>query len=405
MAPLKSFLAVASLASLVAAVPSPRADITGGTTVQQVRKAGYVRNGPLSLYKIYLKYGMTPPESLEKYVKSLGLTKRSEGSVTASPTDTVDSEYTIPVSIGTPAQVLQLDLDTGSADLWVFSSETESDEVSGQTLYDPSQSSTSSYMSGSSWQISYGDGSSADGDIYTDKVKIAGITVSKQAVELAQDVSSEFTTGPSDGLVGLAFDSINTAMPSTVETFFDNAKSKLDSPLFTADLKHDAAGSYGFGFIDSSLYTGDITYEDVDNSDGFWSWTSSGYAIGSGKFVKTKITGIADTGSTLLALPSSVVKAYYKKVSGSSYSDTYTGYVFPCGTTTPSFTFGVGSLHIEIPGDYMSYAAANDDGTTCYGSLQKSDGTNVFGDIALKSAFVVFNGASSPTIGWANKDL
>ncbi|CAK7566853.1 MAG: hypothetical protein SEPTF4163_004807 [Sporothrix epigloea] len=407
MAPLKSFLAVASLVSLVAAVPSPNVDISGGTTVQQVRKPGYVRNGPLALYKIYLKYNLTPPEDLVNYVKNFGgFSKRSEGSVTASPINSVDSEYTIPVSIGTPAQVLQMDVDTGSSDLWVFSSETESDEVDGQTLYDPSQSSTSKKLSGYTYSVQYGDGSSSSGEIYTDKVKIAGITVTKQAVEVAQQVSSSFTSdSSSDGLVGLAFDSLNTASPSSVQTFFGNAQSKLDSPLFTADLKHDAAGSYGFGFIDSSLYTGSITYEDIDSSDGFWSWTSSGYAIGSGSFVSTKITGIADTGTTLITMPSSIVKAYYKKVSGSKYSSSSAGYIFPCGNTTPSFTFGVGSSRIVIPGEYMSFTTADDDGTYCYGSLQKSGGTNIFGDIALKSAFVVFNGASSPTIGWATKDL
>ncbi|CAK7269590.1 hypothetical protein SEPCBS119000_003648 [Sporothrix epigloea] len=408
MAPLTSLLAVTSLVGLAAAIPAPKLGMTKGTQVHQVRNPNYVFNGPLSLYKTHLKYGSNPPEKLKKAVERMrALKKRDEGSATATSQNS-DQEYTIPVSIGTPGQVLQLDLDTGSSDLWVFSTETESDQVNGQTLYDPSQSSSSSYMSGYTWSIQYGDQSTSNGDIYTDTVTIGGVTVSSQAVELAQSVSSEFTSDSnSDGLLGMAFDSINTAKPSAVETFFDNAQSSLDSFLFTADLKHDTAGSYGFGYIDSSLYTGDITYVDVDNSQGFWGWTSGGYAIGSDDFTSTDITGIADTGTTLLCLDDSIVDAYYNEIDGANNSDTYGGYVFPCSSSVPSFTFAVGSSNIVIPSDYMNTGAVPDDDSTCFGGLQSNSGlgTSIFGDVALKAAFVVFQGGDSPTLGWATKNL
>lgn len=64
----------------------------------------------------------------------LDLPKRATGSATATPIDALDDAYITPVSIGTPAQVLNLDFDTGSSDLWVFSSETPSSEVSNAEL-------------------------------------------------------------------------------------------------------------------------------------------------------------------------------------------------------------------------------------------------------------------------------
>ncbi|CAK7222144.1 hypothetical protein SCUCBS95973_004741 [Sporothrix curviconia] len=409
MAPLTSLLAAASLAGLVAAVPAPKIGTTAGTTLHQVRNPHYTFNGAVSVYKTYLKFGVPVPQHLQDAVDRTGLvSKRSEGVAVASPIDSLDDAYTIPVSIGTPPQVLQLDLDTGSSDLWVFSSETPSSEVNGQTVYNPSKSSTSKLQSGYTWSISYGDGSSSSGNIYADTVSVGGVTVTGQAVELAEKVSSTFTSDSStDGLIGLGFDSLNTASPKAVQTFFGNAESQLDSPLFTADLKHNAPGTYDFGFINSSLYTGDITYVPVNTNPGYWTWTSSGYAVGSSSFVSSSLSGIADTGTTLLYLPLTIVKAYYKQVSGSSNSNTYGGYVFPCSATLPTFTFGVGSARITIPGSYINYGPVSTGSSTCFGGLQDSSdiGINIFGDVALKSAFVVFDGSSSPTLGWASKTL
>jgi len=96
-----------------------------------------------------------------------------------------------------------------SAFRWVFSDELSSSESSGHSVYKPSSNATK--MSGYSWSISYGDGSSASGDVYKDTVTVGGVTANSQAVEAASRVSSEFTQDKnSDGLLGLAFSSINT---------------------------------------------------------------------------------------------------------------------------------------------------------------------------------------------------
>lgn len=182
-------LVSAALVGAVAATAIPAANTLkkGRSTLHQVKREGYTANGPLSMYKTYLKYNTPIPDWLAAAVaNSTGidykLLKRDEGSATASPIDTFDDAYVTPVSIGTPAQVLNLDFDTGSSDLWVFSSLTAKADVDEQNVYTPADSSTAKLQSGETWDISYGDGSSSSGVVYTDVVAIGAVTVTAQAV-------------------------------------------------------------------------------------------------------------------------------------------------------------------------------------------------------------------------------
>lgn len=161
----------------------------------------------------------------------------------------------------------------------------------------------------------------------------------------------------------------------------------------------------------------------VDTSNGFWEFTSTGYAVGSGSFKSSSIDGIADTGTTLLLLDDSIVSAYYAKVSGAAYDNSQGGYTFPCSATLPSFTVGIGSYKAVIPGSYMNYSPATgsckytnysalldmlltDHNTACYGGLQSNEGIgfSIYGDIFLKSQFVVFD-SDNTQLGVAAKTL
>jgi hypothetical protein len=244
MSPSVSSVLVAGLALLAAASATPvrigTPDISSNFSVTQIRNPRYMRHGPIALAKAYHKYGAALPTDLATAVAKLKTAKRATGSVAANPAE-YDTEYLSPVQIGTPAQTLNLDFDTGSADLWVFSSETPRSQINGQTVYSPAKSSTAKKLSGYSWSIQYGDGSSSSGDVYSDVVTVGGLSVSGQAVECAQTVSSSFTSDSDlDGLLGLSFSTLNTVSPTSQKTFFDTAKSSLTSPVFTADLKYHA---------------------------------------------------------------------------------------------------------------------------------------------------------------------
>ncbi|KAJ5918054.1 Penicillopepsin-1 [Penicillium verhagenii] len=373
---------LAGLASIASAAPT-----AGKYSVKQVaRPATKTSNFAAQYARALSKFGATVPTQVQAAAVASG--------VATNTPSTDDEEYLTPVNVG--GTTLQLDFDTGSSDLWVFSTELSAADQSGHAVYKPGSSAT--LLSGYTWDISYGDGSSASGNVYDDKVIVGGITVTKQAVEAAKKISSEFVEDTSDGLLGLGFDSINTVSPKAQKTWFSNAQSQLAEPLFGVALKHGKPGVFDFGFTDSSKYTGSLTYTDVDSSEGYWGFSVDGWTAGSAS--GDGFSGIADTGTTLLLLDDATVSSYYAQVSGASYSDSEGGYVFSCSTTLPDFSVTIGSYTATVSGSLINYASVG--GSSCIGGIQSNSGIgfSIFGDIFLKSQYVVFD-ASGPQLGFA----
>ncbi|KAI1810470.1 acid protease [Poronia punctata] len=318
-----------------------------------------------------------------------------------------DVEYLSPVSIG--GQQVNLDFDTGSSDLWVFNTRLQRANTQGHQLYDPDSSPTFQPMRNAHFQIQYGDGSGALGVVGTDVVNIGGAQVDAQAVELATDVSESFVRDTAtDGLLGLAFSSINTVQPRPQKTFFENVMPALAEPLFTADLRPGAAGAYEFGRIDASKFKGEMTFVKIDSTRGFWEFPSETFSIGNNNnnsASQTSVPGnkaIADTGTTLLLADPAVVTAYYSQVPGAQdATQQQGGFTIPCDANLPDLQLAVGdSAMATIKGSDLVFAPV--DGQTCFGALQagQSGGLQVYGDIFFKSNFVVFHGGDE-TLGFA----
>ncbi|KAI1081510.1 aspartic peptidase domain-containing protein [Whalleya microplaca] len=410
----------AAIAGVATAVPTtkPRTKIGTIMNVPQVRNSKFRPHGPAQMARTYIKYGAPLPEGLAKIMAALNIDldlgldilKRQNGSGSAVTTpEDKDIQYLTPVSIGTPPQTLNLDFDSGSSDLWVFSTKMPPSSVQGQAQYDPDKSSTSKALGNASWSIHYGDGSESRGVVYTDKVNVGGVSFEAQAVEAATKVSREFTVDANnDGLLGLAFSKLNTIEPTPQKTFFDNIADSLDQPVWAADLKYHEAGSYDFGTIDKSKYTGDITYTDVDSAKGYWSFSVSGFAVGNTTTLtqSSSFKAIADTGTTLAFLPEDVAKAYYRQVPSAKVDNEAGGYVFPCDTKLPDFTYSIEGTKFTVPGEFINYAETDESGTSCFGGIQPDTdlGLSIWGDIALKSAYVVFE-PTKPRLGFAAKNL
>ncbi|KIM76739.1 hypothetical protein PILCRDRAFT_640972 [Piloderma croceum F 1598] len=323
----------------------------------------------------------------------------ADGEESEVPADSVqnDLEYVVSVTIGTPGVTLNLDFDTGSSDLWVWSSELRSAQ-SGHNIYNPENSSTAKTVKGATWNISYGDGSSASGNVFTDVVAIGAISIPNQAVELAEKLSSSFQQdNGSDGLLGLAWPSLNTVTPTQQATPVDNMINlNIISPaLFTANLdRGDDNGFYTFGVIDAAkagVSESDIFYTAVDNSQGFWMFPSTQAVVNGNPISLSGNTAIADTGTTLALMSDSVVSAIYDAIPGSKMDSTQGGFVYPEDATVPDVEIAVGDNTFKINATDFSLGSAG--AGMLFGGIQSrgSNGFDILGDVFLKSVYVVFD--------------
>jgi hypothetical protein len=150
------------LAFAIAAQAAPATNLVGSSTFSApaVHNVNKVRNGTAAMLKAYAKHGLTPTKEMPAAFLN-ELSKRQDGSATAFPAD--GAEYLVTTVVG--GQSLDLDFDTGSADLWVFSSQLAASSKTGHHIYTSSSSSTYKALSGYTWSIQYADGSGASGNV------------------------------------------------------------------------------------------------------------------------------------------------------------------------------------------------------------------------------------------------
>ncbi|KZT62028.1 acid protease [Calocera cornea HHB12733] len=324
-----------------------------------------------------------------------------------------DSEYVVPVTIGNPGVKLNLDFDTGSSDLWVWSSHTHK-KAKNRTIYHPGASRTAKKAKDLSWKISYADGSEAHGIVYYDDIEVEGVKIKGQAVETATDLSGSFLNDTSsDGLLGLAFPKLNTVKPRQQRTPFEQMISQklLDRPLFTVKLdKGDSAGFFTFGHVDGNVLRPgcDIWETYVIPDNGWWEFESRGIMIGKKEYPRPPgNTAIADTGTTLILLDDGAVHQIYSQIRGATLDHSEGGYVLPSDSHPPDIYFAAGDRYFGIPGTDLMFAPCGRKGYS-FGAVQSRGGNkqDILGDVFLKRVYAVFDARDGkPRIGFGQRDF
>ena len=213
-------------------------------------------------------------------------------------TNSLDRIYTGEIIIGTPKtslykdnetldQIFNVVFDTGSADLWIFSSyhtcttadscvdDWNTNKCGNDDIccffndimndYDHTLSTTyKSFSKEQEWSITYGKGS-ASGYLSQDSVTIGGLTATDQIFAEATEWSDLLIScvEPMSGILGFAMkaaseDGSNTLIESL------HSQNQIKSKLFSVSLKGDDSESVLIiGEPDNKYYKNDIIYGDV----------------------------------------------------------------------------------------------------------------------------------------------
>ncbi|KAG0152157.1 hypothetical protein CROQUDRAFT_85888 [Cronartium quercuum f. sp. fusiforme G11] len=276
-----------------------------------------------------------PGTNLLATLKSLGgkdiLTDPSWG-ITTVKTESFNGDlaWSTNISIGTPSRSFRLNIDSGSADLFLFGPNCSTCSLSNHTDYDPTRSTSSSrFFEAQDFAQTFGDGSSVNGSLVADTVNFGNsIKVSNQTFGLANTVSPDWAALPVDGLMGIGPDSLSILGTNSIGVFSQLvASNTLFSPVIgialvkaSAQRAGSSAGQYTFGDVSDKWIAGGrraITWKNV-TSQHFWGVALTGIYVNGTNVMPSDDPprAIIDTGTSLTIVSEAAAAAIHEKIPG-----------------------------------------------------------------------------------------
>ncbi|XP_017075574.2 lysosomal aspartic protease [Drosophila eugracilis] len=307
------------------------------------------------------------------------------------------------ISIGTPPQYFNVIFDTGSANLWIPSSQCLATDVACQQHNQYNASASSTFVSsGQNFSIQYGTGS-VTGYLAIDTVIINGLAIANQTFgEAVSQPGDSFTDVVFDGILGMGFQQI--AEDNVVPPFYNLYEQGLiDEPVFGFYLARngssDEGGQLALGGTDESLIDGEMTYTSV-TQQGYWQFSVNNITW-NGTVVSDGCQAIADTGTSLIACP----PAAYTQVNSLIGAMLIEGdYYVPCSTvdSLPVLTFNIGGTNFDLPSSVYIQTYTEGNYTSCMSTFTYI-GTDfwILGDVFLGQYYSEFDFGQN-RVGFAN---
>ena len=296
--------------------------------------------------------GIRPQRNMEEMFKETSIKPAKGHPVAVS--NFLNAQYFSDIAIGTPPQEFKVVLDTGSSNLWVPSQDCGSIACYLHSKYDHGESSTYK-KNGSEFEIRYGSGE-LSGYISQDTVQIGDLKIKNQLfAEATQEPGLAFAFGRFDGIMGLGYDtiSVNHITPPFYSMIDQGL---LDEPVFAFYLSSTDSGEESeaiFGGVNEDHYSGKLTKIPLRRK-AYWEVDLDAITFGD-QTAEIDATGaILDTGTSLIALPSTLAELLNKEIGAKkSYNGQYT---IECNKrdSLPDLTFTLTGHNFTIgPYDYI----------------------------------------------------
>jgi len=297
------------------------------------------------------------PDTPHHIARANGLRGVADSPAEVPINDYMNAQYYGPITIGTPPQTFNVVFDTGSSNLWVPSKSCSLLNIACKlhSKYDSSKSST--YVkNGTNFAIRYGSGS-LSGFTSQDSVTVGSVTVPNLLfAEAVKEPGVAFIAAHFDGIMGFGFPEISV---NGMTPFFQGALAagaiKEAKFAFYLEKSGSTGGELSLGGADSTKYTGDFTYTPI-TTKGYWQFSVAAVTVGGNSFASTT-KAIADTGTSLLAVPTTVFTSLLTKFPAGAVKPLLHGeYTVDCSkvSTLPTISFSIGGKEFALEGsDYV----------------------------------------------------
>lgn len=269
--------------------------------------------------------------------------------------DYENAQYYGPISVGTPAQTMQVVYDTGSSNLWVPNKKPSI--FSSHKIYKHDDSSTYK-PNGTVFAVRYGSGP-VSGFFSRDDINIGEYDVEDYnfaEVNNTKGLGLAYTIGKFDGICGMAWSTITEGGgPAPFEAIVNTGK--LDKNVFAFYLgnSNGATSELVIGGVDPKHYTGDFTFEPLI-WEGYWQIALGDVTV-NGDSQSSANKAIVDSGTSLLAGPKADVAKLAAAVGAKPVpiiGKTTGEYEIDCNADAPDIVFKIGEKEYSLSkSDYV----------------------------------------------------